>query len=146
MSLPFDTLITRRNATNTGFETILVTKDLNTQGVGPTLVGTQNTTLTAAALLSGVINHTVITGAATDTLDTGANIIAALTALLGVAPPVGYSFSCKLVNTAATALAITLAVAAGATIQNVAQTIPQACAATLTVTVTGAATVCVFIG
>lgn len=158
-----DLLIHRRNATDSGWEDVqvpvgpggtldfdntlrpCVISGLANASTGPGLIATQNGTLTAALLLGGQINHTVITGAATDTFDTAANIIAAIVAAVGAAP-IGYTFNCLLVNTAASALAITLAVAAGLTIQNVAQTVPQNCAALLRITVTGAATVNVFIG
>lgn len=160
----FDVLIKRRNAVNNGWEEVQVPvgpggtlcfdntfrpeviTGLANASTGPGTIATQNGTLTAALLLGGQINHTVITGAGTDTFDTAANIIAALTTALGAAPAVGFEFTCMVVNTAASALAITFAVAAGVTIRNVAQTVTQNGASKLYIRVTGAATVDVFIG
>lgn len=160
----FDVLIHRRNATNSGWEDVQVpvspggallfdstsrpevTTGLANTSLGPTLIATQNAALTAAILLTGQVNHAVITAGGTDTLDTAANIIAALTTLLGAAPPVGYEFCCMVVNTGIGGFAITFAVAAGLVISNVAQTVVQGGAALLRIRVTGAATCAVFIG
>lgn len=103
----------------------------------PTLsaIGTQNATLTAAQLLSGVIEHTVITAAGTDTTDTGTNIDAAMPSVA-----VGDAFSVTLVNTSAGAYAITLAAGAGVTIKGSTATVAQNKTAVLLFRRTAAAT------
>lgn len=98
-------------------------------------VGTQNATLTAAQLIDGIVEHTVITGAGTDTTDTGANLDAAIPNAA-----VGTTFKCLLVNTSASAYAITLAGGTGVTLKGSATTVGQAKAATLTFRRTAAAT------
>ncbi|MDI6785124.1 MAG: hypothetical protein QMD92_00285 [bacterium] len=95
----------------------------------------QSVTLTADILLAGYYVHTVITGAATDTLDTGTNLSAAFGGSL-----VGASFDFIIVNTAATALAITLAGATGTTIMGTPGTIAQNKSARLRFVCTGANT------
>jgi hypothetical protein len=69
-----------------------------------TSLGTQNTTPTAAQLLGGYIAHTSVTGAGTATLDTAANIDAAIP---GVAT--GDAFECTYANIGTQTVTITTA-------------------------------------
>ena len=69
-----------------------------------TSLATQNTTPTAAQLLTGYIQHASVTGAGTATLDTAANIDAAIP---GVAT--GDSFECVYSNTGSQTVTITTA-------------------------------------
>jgi hypothetical protein len=69
-----------------------------------TSIATQNSTPTAAQLLTGYIQHTSVTGAGTATLDTAANID---TAIAGVAT--GDSFECVYSNTGTQTVTITTA-------------------------------------
>ena len=149
----FDIIVKRRNATNTGYEEVLANvspcgvlrfDQSSLPEVGSGLAGsagagaiaTQNGALTAALLLNGIIVHTTTTGAGTDTLDTAANIIAALTTILGYAPPVGFEFETLVIN--AGNQTITFAVAAGITLLNVAQTLAANVACKLKFTVLSA--------
>src|SRR5262249_26031814 len=95
----------------------------------------QSITLTAAILRGGWLQHTVTTGAATDTFDTGTNISAAVPNVA-----VGDSFDFILVNTSASAFAITLAGATGATIRGTPATIAQNKSAMIRLINTGANT------
>lgn len=94
----------------------------------PTLqtIATQNGTLTALQLLGGPIEHTVITGAGTDTTDTGTLIDAAMPGVQN-----GDTFTAYLINTAGSALAISIAAGAGVTIKGSTATVPQNKMATL---------------
>lgn len=96
-------------------------------------INPQNATLTAAQLLGGIIEHTVTTGAGTDTTDTAANIDAAL-----ANPQVGDTFQCTLINTSASAFAITVAAGAGVTLKGSQLTIAQNKTGILTFRRTGA--------
>lgn len=71
-------------------------------------------TLTAAQLLGGIIEGP-ITAARTYTLDTAANIDAAITN-----PAVGDTFMTQIINTAGSAVAITVAAGAGITVKGTA--------------------------
>lgn len=119
---------------NLVFQTNTINQD-GSSSLGTTLtaVGTQNATLTAAQLLGGYIEHTVITAAGTDTTDTGTNLDAT------VSQTTGAVFNCLLVNTAASALAITIAAGSGVTIKGSTATVAQNKTALLTFRRTGTA-------
>lgn len=80
-----------------------------------------NETYSAAQLLTGLITRDPAGGARTDTTDTAAAILAAVTCLADT----GDTFAVTLINTADAAEAITLAGGTGVTISNVGQTVAQ---------------------
>ena len=106
-----------------------------------TTLSTQNTTPTAAQLLGGIIDHVSTTGGGTATLDTGANIDAALTN-----PQIGDTFTCLYCNTGTQTVTITTntgltlkGTAAIATLKNALLTFVRTGVGTYRVYITGGA-------
>lgn len=71
------------------FRGVAAAQEINTAGAG---------TYLAAHLVKGTIVRDCTGGSRTDTLDTAANLVAALTAAFGVAPAVGDCLDCLVIN------------------------------------------------
>ncbi len=74
---------------NRAFRGIAAAQEINTAGAG---------TYLAAHLVKGTIVRDCTGASRTDTLDTAANLVGALTAAFGVAPAVGDCLDCLIVN------------------------------------------------
>jgi hypothetical protein len=99
-----------------------------------TNVDAQDNTLSAAQIAGGIVVHTSEVGGGTVTFDTAVNIIAAFPGMA-----IGDSVKCYYINDGTEVL--TLAVAAGTSILDVAQTITANEAAVIVILMTAAATV-----
>jgi hypothetical protein len=86
------------------------------------VAGTGASTLTAAQLIGGIIEGP-LTGSATYTLDTAANIDAVI-----ANPSVGDTFQVQLINTAGGAFTITIAAGSGVTLKGTATVAQSKCA------------------